>query len=136
LNGAPLCFKVIFGTQKFIFNVFWGSHIFCWHINSVYVDYNGFSGNKKHLLRDVFWWNYITLLEHFLNGTDRLRFAPAERSGAAEFPPHPPFRRALTGGQNFFAANLVYFTTKKQKSPAGLLKTTCASVTEYATYLH
>jgi len=25
-----------------------------------------------------------------LNGTDRLRFAPAERSGAAEFPPHPP----------------------------------------------
>jgi len=36
------------------------------------------------------WWNYTTLLEHFLNGTDRLRFAPAERSGAAEFPPHPP----------------------------------------------
>ncbi|OGD35119.1 hypothetical protein A2W39_02160 [Candidatus Azambacteria bacterium RIFCSPHIGHO2_01_46_10] len=23
-----------------------------------------------------------------MNGTDRLRFAPAERSGAAEFPPH------------------------------------------------
>ena len=33
------------------------------------------------------WWNYITLLEYFLNGIDRLRFAPAERSGAAEFPP-------------------------------------------------
>jgi len=50
-------------------------------------------------------WNYITLLEHFLNGTDRLRFAPAERSGAAEFPPTPPFRRALAGGQNFFGDN-------------------------------
>ncbi len=35
-------------------------------------------------------WNYTTLLERILNGTDRLRFAPAERSGAAEFPPHPP----------------------------------------------
>ena len=23
------------------------------------------------------WWNYTTLLEHFLNGTDRLRFARA-----------------------------------------------------------
>ena len=41
-------------------------------------------------LQFPFWWNYTTLLEHFLNGTDRLRFAPAERSGAAEFPPHPP----------------------------------------------
>ncbi len=30
-------------------------------------------------------WNYTTLLEHFLKGTDRLRFAPAERSDAAEF---------------------------------------------------
>jgi hypothetical protein len=29
----------------------------------------------------------MTLLEHILNGTDRLRFAPAERSGATEFPP-------------------------------------------------
>lgn len=29
-------------------------------------------------------WNYTTLLEHISNGTDRLRFAPAERSGAAE----------------------------------------------------
>jgi len=38
----------------------------------------------------LIWWNYTTPLEHFLNGTDRLRFAPAERSGAAEFPPHPP----------------------------------------------
>ena len=39
---------------------------------------------------EILQWNYITLLEHFLNGTDRLRFAPAGRSGAAEFPPHPP----------------------------------------------
>src|SRR3989344_2728690 len=37
------------------------------------------------------WWNYTTLLEHFLNGTDRLRLVrlrspqvvPAECSGAA-----------------------------------------------------
>ncbi|MDP3947435.1 MAG: hypothetical protein Q8Q41_01940 [bacterium] len=29
-------------------------------------------------------------LEHFLKGTDRLRFAPVERSGAAELSPHPP----------------------------------------------
>ena len=38
----------------------------------------------------LIWWNYTTLLERILNGIDRLRFAPAERSGAAEFPPHPP----------------------------------------------
>src|SRR3989338_11163149 len=31
-----------------------------------------------------------TLRELFLKGTDRLRFAPAGRSGEAEFPPHPP----------------------------------------------
>ena len=52
---------------------------------------NKLSTHQKITLRKViFWWNYTTLLEHFLNGTDRLRFAPAERSGAAEFPPHPP----------------------------------------------
>ena len=50
------------------------------------------------------WWNYITLLEHFLNGTDRLRFAPAERWGAAEGGVWE-IPRALAGGQNSFAAN-------------------------------
>ena len=30
----------------------------------------------------------MTKSEPILSGTDRLRFAPAERSGAAEFPPH------------------------------------------------
>jgi len=42
---------------------------------------------NQNSLTFPFWWNYTTLLEHFLNGTDRLRFAPAGRSGAAEFPP-------------------------------------------------
>src|SRR3990167_11111651 len=49
----------------------------------------GFDSPYPHSERSEL-WNYTTLLEHFLNGTDRLRFAPAERSGAAEFPPHPP----------------------------------------------
>jgi len=35
---------------------------------------------------------------------DRLRFAPAERSGAAEFPPHPPSAAPSLGLSNFLAA--------------------------------
>lgn len=38
------------------------------------------------------WWCIYKKLELILNRTltDCLRFALAERSGAAEFPPHPP----------------------------------------------
>ncbi len=44
---------------------------------------------------------------------DRLRFAPAERSGAAEFPPHPPsaapsllaFRRKKMATNEFYNKN-------------------------------
>ncbi len=35
---------------------------------------------------------------------DRLRFALAERSGAAEFPPHPPSAALSLGLSNFLAA--------------------------------
>jgi len=37
--------------------------------------------------RLLYWCVCLTKSEPILNGTDRLRFAPAERSGAAEFPP-------------------------------------------------
>jgi len=33
---------------------------------------------------------------------DRLRFAPAERSGVAEFPPHPPSATPSLGLAKFF----------------------------------
>ena len=42
---------------------------------------------NQNSLTFPFWCVYSTKSEPFLNGTDRLRFAPAERSGAAEFPP-------------------------------------------------
>ena len=79
------------------------------------------------------WWNYTTPLEHFLNGTDCLRFppaprlrragAPAERlpagqagSGAAEFPPSaaPSQKRQKVSRIEFNVSILVFSRIKME----------------------
>ena len=67
----------------------------------------------------------LTKSEPFLNGTDRLRFAPAEHSGAAEFPPHPPSAAPSLLAPNFFRKAAGYFRLSLAESKSfGLYPTT------------
>jgi len=72
---------------------------------------------NRNRLQIPYWWNYTTLLEHFLNGTDRLRFAPAERSDAAEFPPHPPSAAPSREAKIFSPPNSLKSQRKIRRTP-------------------